>query len=375
MPPKLNVEIDGDATGLTTALGTASGAVGKFGLALNALKAHPVLLVVSAVAAAGVALGELASQGAAATQAENEFARAMTAAGVSADKNKAALDAAILSSQELAFTDDATRASLVALTTATGSLDASLDLLKVAQDVARASGVDLETASDAVAKAHAGQDRALRALLPGMKAGATAADTIAEAQRLAAGSADEYANSAQGMKEKGGQAFGELTETIGQELVPMMEDLLAELLPVIAQIAKLAMKVMPPFVAIVKIWAKAAGTMLDFITKIIDGIMNLIDAVGDAMKPIQDLINTIGSIDLNPLNHLPKFDLPNLWSLPGGPTATPMATTTGAVSAGGGVQINIYGDPAVIESKVTKALRDYARRNGQVAVFSTNRNR
>ena len=33
------------------------------------------------------------------------------------------------------------------------------------------------------------------------------------------------------------------------------------------------------------------------------------------------------------------------------------------------VQINIYGDPSVIEAKVTKALRDYARRNGRSAVL------
>ena len=82
------------------------------------------------------------------------------------------------------------------------------------------------TAADAVAKAHAGQDGALRKLMPGLEKGATAADTLAAATAGAAGQADKYADSAQGLQERGADAFSEVGETIGSVFLPVIKELL-----------------------------------------------------------------------------------------------------------------------------------------------------
>ena len=369
MPPRLEVVIDGNASGLTTALGSAGGAVGKFGMALNLLKTHPVLLAISAVTTLGLALADATVAGSNAIAEEREFARAMRLVTTDSDKRTAATEAAITASQQLAFTDTETMKAITTLATATGSTESAITLLATAQDLARVSGTSLEAAADAVAKAHVGQDLALKRLIPGMKAGATSADTIAEATRLAAGAADEYANSADAIAFKTKDSFAELSEEVGKNLVPIMQDLLETLVPIITEGVKLAVKVLPPIVAVLKTFFVVGKSVFGVLSDIATAIGDLIAAIGEALKPLRDFIDLLGSIDLNPLNHLPDILPFAASSAAQGKSATQQSTTQ---QNSGGVQINIYGDPAVIEAKVTKALRDYARRNGVSSVFALN---
>ena len=376
MPPKLTVEIDGDTRGLSTALGSANRGIKGFGGALGGMVPLGAIGIgVTAVAALTKVTIDLTKAGMDAVAEEEAFARALGNIGISADEHATKLEKAITASQQLAFTDTETRNSLVSLATATKDVNGALDLLAVAQDVARLANVDLETAADAVAKAHAGQDMSLRRLIPGMAKGATAADTIAEATRLAQGASEDFAKSSDGVAQIAENNFSEIQEAVGKELLPVMLKLWDSLQPVIASLLRIAMKILPPFAAAVSKVFDIMSKWLGMIEDIIGAVEGMIDTVGDALQPLRDLANTIGSIDLNPLNHLPSFSLPDLWSAPSGPTVTPMAAGGAGAGSVGNVQINIYGDPAVIEAKVTKALRDYARRNGQAAVFSTNRTR
>ena len=119
----------------------------------------------------------------------------------------ASIDAAIEAGAAKAFSDSEVRAGLQDLVTATGSAEEANRLLGPAMDIARLAGVDLETASKALAKAHDGNDAALRKLIPGLEKGKTATDTIAEATKLASGQADIYAKSSEGMGKAGSDAF------------------------------------------------------------------------------------------------------------------------------------------------------------------------
>ena len=67
--------------------------------------------------------------------------------------------------------------------------------------------------------------------MPGLEKGATAADTLADATKRAAGQADAFGNSAAGMQARGADAFGELTETIGSAFLPVLEALLPAIDP------------------------------------------------------------------------------------------------------------------------------------------------
>ena len=167
-----------------------------------------------AVVAAGAAIVGLTEAAAADRDEQNKLELAVKASGAAHGDWAKQVDDAITAGQDKAFTDSETRAGLEALLTTTGDVTDANKLLEVSQDVARKSGVDLKTAADAVAKAHAGQDGALRKLIPGLAKGKTATDTIAAASKAAAGSADLYAKSSAGMGARASDAFSEIGETI-----------------------------------------------------------------------------------------------------------------------------------------------------------------
>ena len=137
------------------------------------------------------------------------------------------------------------RAGLQDLVTATGSAEEANRLLGPAMDIARLAGVDLETASKALAKAHDGNDAALRKLIPGLEKGKTATDTIAEATELASGQADIYAKSSEGMGKAGSDAFAEIGETIGSAFLPIMDEVVPALIPIIQELGELIKELLP----------------------------------------------------------------------------------------------------------------------------------
>ena len=213
------------------------GSMGGAGLAVAGL-------AVGATAAVAV-ISEL-TQAAAEDRAEQDKLIAVyNSSGAAVGDYTVAIDAAIAAGAEKAFTDSEVRAGLQSLIVATGDAAEANALLGPAMDLARFAGVSLEQASDALAKAHSGQDGALRKLIPGLEKGKTATDTIANATKLAAGQADVYAASAEGMQKKGSDAFGELGETIGSAFLPIMDALVPAILPVIEILAELIKELLP----------------------------------------------------------------------------------------------------------------------------------
>lgn len=168
MPVGLVVDIKGDTSNLDSALDKSSGKVGGFGDVLGSLPI-PALAVAGAVTGAAAAVIALTDAAAADRDEQEKLNTAIVAAGAAHGDYTAQVDAAIEAGQAKAFSDSEVRAGLEQLVTATGDVGQATDLLTLAQDVARKSGVSLEDASKAVAKAHAGQTGALEKLLPGME--------------------------------------------------------------------------------------------------------------------------------------------------------------------------------------------------------------
>ena len=164
----LQIKVGADVTGLTGAFQAAAGGAGSL---VDTMKAtvssmHPA-------AAAGVMVADALidmTKAAAADRDEQEKLNLLyqNATGVTTDYN-AAIDTAIAAGAEKAFSDSEVRAGLEGLITTTGNADEANALLAQSMDIARAAGVPLEQAADAVAKAHQGQDAALRKLFPGME--------------------------------------------------------------------------------------------------------------------------------------------------------------------------------------------------------------
>ena len=205
MPVGLQVKVGADVSELHGALMSVATGSQDLGSALTGMvsQLHPA--AAAGVAVAG-ALADMTKAAAADRDEQNKLNQLYSdATGVTGDYTES-INAAIDAGADKAFSDSEVREGLAGLITATGDADEANRLLAQAQDIARAAGVPLSQAADAVAKATAGQDTALRKLFPGMAKQSSAADTLTEATKLSAGAADDYSKSAEGMQKKGGDA-------------------------------------------------------------------------------------------------------------------------------------------------------------------------
>lgn len=124
------------------------------------------------------------------------------------------------------FSDTDLRDSFAQLTNVTKNVSESQRLMGVAMDLARAKGIPLAQATDILAKAHEGNTKAIKAQFPELgqliKDNASADEIIATLTETVKGQADTFAGTAAGKAEIFHQKMGELTETIGTKLLPVM---------------------------------------------------------------------------------------------------------------------------------------------------------
>lgn len=362
----LIVEIIGDASKLTDALGKSKGEAAGLGGAMGS----PLLKVAAFAGVAGIAAGAIAgmTQAAAEDRDEaNKLTAAIEAAGAATGDYTTKVDEAIAAGEARAFSDSETREAMQSLVTATGDVTLATEELKTAQDLARFANVDLATAADAVAKAHAGQDGALRKLVPGLAKGATAADTLAAASQAAAGSADTYAKSSEGMQKKAGNAFGEIAEKIGSVFLPILDALLPALLPILDAFGELVEALLPLLIPAVKILGQWIGFLARILVTAVNWIVKLVTWAVKAAEAIGNFVDSI-----NPLKGLSLPSIPFLNTASGGGGGTAgvgrTAGTTAAGPASSGPSITIYttGDGIEAEQAVVRALRRVARLNGGV---------
>lgn len=140
------------------------------------------------------------------------------------DGNTEAIEKAIDSAAQLAFTDDEVRAGLNQLIPRTKDIAEANRLNALAMDLARAKGLSLEEAAGLVGKAYSGQASALR------RAGIAITNTkdktaaLGQLQRIVAGQAASYANTTEGTFESLNIQIDEIVESIGYELLPYVKE-------------------------------------------------------------------------------------------------------------------------------------------------------
>jgi hypothetical protein len=379
----IKIKVDGDIKGWVDSLNDATKATTGFSI--------PAIAGIAGVAGIAVEAGAKIAEftkAAAEDRAEQEKLETVYKnTGAAVGDYTGQIDAAIQAGQDKAYSDTEVRGALQDLVTATGDATEANKLLGPAMDIARFAGVDLETASKAVAKAQAGQDSQLRKLMPGLAKGKDATATLAEATKLAAGSADDYASSSEGMGKKGSIAFSELTESIGAAFLPILDALMPVLIQLIDALGAIIKAILPVLIPIIKILATVISTLLgvivnllgwlipklvpalnavgDVLNNAVTGFQKIIDMIKGVIDWVSKLIDALGKIKV------PDIKLPSLPSLPftaGVQAAAGISQFSAGSSGGGGsyggVNIYISGDPATIERTVIDALRTYSRRNG-----------
>jgi len=207
-------------TGLTSSAGFKN-AVQGFGIGAGITAWN---MLGNAIAAAPQFLAETAR---AAMEEEAQIKRlsAALAANVRGwDGNIAAVEEQIDANKRLAFSDDEMRDGLTKLVTATGSVSKAFSAMRVAMDLARLKNISLEDASATLVKAFAGQMRGLKDLGIELKSTATDAEILAAVEAKAAGQADAFAASHEGMAKRVGDAWQDMQEDIGAALLQGADD-------------------------------------------------------------------------------------------------------------------------------------------------------
>lgn len=201
--------------------GFAKKATKAFGLASAASAAFAVKVGVDAVQAA---IQDQKSQALLANSLRNTVG--------ATDSAIASVEDYITKQQALySVADDQLRPSLAALAAATGSITEAQKLQSVALDIAANKQIDLVTASKLLAKAHGGNIGALKKLYPEISAVtvkskdfAGALDVVARMSKgAAAAAADTLAGRLEGLK----LAYGEVLETLGYALLPVITEFVA----------------------------------------------------------------------------------------------------------------------------------------------------
>jgi hypothetical protein len=136
-------------------------------------------------------------------------------------------------SRAAAVADDELRPAFDKLVRGTGDVTKAQDLMGLALNISAGTGKDLGAVSDALSKAFNGQLGPLRKLDPALadliKSGASTEEVFAAMSKTFAGQADTAANTTQGKMKNLGIQMGELKESIGQAVLPLVEKMLPAL--------------------------------------------------------------------------------------------------------------------------------------------------
>ena len=194
-----------------------------------------------AAMASTVALGGLAAGIGLATKAAMEDAQAQAQLAKTLENTVKATKAQVASTEQFiskltlatGVADDQLRPALAALVRGTKDIDAAQRSLTLAMDISTATGMDLVTVSDALAKAYQGNMRGLRALSPEMAALIKEGASLDEVMRVLAstfgGATAANAETAAGKMQILRNSLNEATESIGAAFLPVLESLLPKL--------------------------------------------------------------------------------------------------------------------------------------------------
>ena len=209
--------VDRAMGGLKSTGGGLTGILGGLGGALTSL---PVIIGAGGVTAAIIGMTKAA--------ADDEAAQKRLLAAAQANVPgwngySGALDTAIKKSQDLGFTDDEARDSLVRLVTSTKDVDEATRLNAAAMDLARLKGIPLADAANIIGKVHDGNVGILSRYGIEVAKGSDATAALAAIQAAASGQAETYGSTTAGGMDRLGIAVGELGEQVGTLFLPVMQ--------------------------------------------------------------------------------------------------------------------------------------------------------
>jgi hypothetical protein len=230
MAIKIPIISEFDSKGLDKALKefqSLEGAGAKAGFAIK----KAALPAAAAIGGLAVALGSATKAAMEDEAAQVELARTLNISASATDAQVAATEN-MISKMSLAsgIADDDLRPALANLVRGTKDIGKAQEGLSLAMDISTATGKDLATVSDALAKAYGGNMKGLKALSPEMaaliKEGADLNTVMDVLGGTFGGATAEAAGTAEGQMKRFGIAIAEAKENIGAALIPVVEKVL-----------------------------------------------------------------------------------------------------------------------------------------------------
>jgi predicted nucleic acid-binding Zn-ribbon protein len=160
----------------------------------------------------------------------NKLRQALKNAGADYDALSSSIEKNIAATQAMTnYSDGEQREALAALVGITGTYNEALDQLAIATDMAAAKDMDLVTATELIGRAVIGDTTMLKRYGIVVKEGSSAVEALSQIQERFAGAAKSAANPITQMK----NLLGDVSETIGGLLLPMLKSIVDRIKPVI----------------------------------------------------------------------------------------------------------------------------------------------
>ncbi len=375
MSRKLIVEIIGDTSSLDKSLKTSTKGAQSFGVSMKGLAKGALL----AGGAAGVAskgvdllfegLGKSITAAEEAEKAHALVAQSFKNAGLSADKYSKQIDAVGKAAVQLGFDDEDAQVSMAKFVTAGQSVGQAMRDVAIAEDLARAKNIDLDSSTKIITGALAGQTRALKTLgiayIPTTKAvdelraaHAASKEPITAVELATAKLADKQANAAAVLERvsaatKGqAEAFSQtaaggmaqfqvqvqnIEEAIGGKLLPVMTQTVAfindnwsTIGTVIAEVFAVAKIAIENFIAPMRVlWALLHGDWAGAWNALKAPAVAAFDAIKGAIMPVINLISGGLTSALQAIRNT----FANVWSAIQGVVSSAVGSVRGSLSS------------------------------------------
>jgi hypothetical protein len=303
----LNVEILGEFSKLTAATKGATNQLS--GLNKTATSISSGINKAFGLIGVGFSLNFLKNELGAAAKAAVEDAKSMNILALAMENTGKATKSQVAQAEDSirkmslqsAVADDVLRPAFQKLFIATGDVTKSNRLLQIALDASAATGKDLDSVSQAMAKSLAGSDTALLKLIPSLRG---AQDPLSELEKTFKGAAEAAANT--DPFQRMNVIFGEIKESIGVALLPMLNNLadwFIKVLPDIQNFFALFSKSLddPQVRSSVKKMSDSLGKLGDSIASLFGstetdqakGFVNFWTILSSLLSEVADLLNLI----------------------------------------------------------------------------------
>ena len=221
----LNVEILGEFKKLTAATKGAEGSLAGLNKTTSAISSG----MIKALGAIGVgfSLGFIKDQFEQAAKAAVEDVKSQQLLAIAMENTGKATASTVKQAEESikkmqlqsSVADDILRPAFQKLFIATGNVTESNRYLQIALDTSAATGKDLDSVTQAMAKSLAGQDTALLKLIPSLRG---VEDPLSELEKTFAGAAEAAADT--DPYQRMNIIFGEMQEQVGMALLPILNE-------------------------------------------------------------------------------------------------------------------------------------------------------